>query len=119
MNCTPYKISLDPVTTENKCGVLMWKNLINSFDTKRIFLVTNCGDLDKHNKFRGLHSNPEFNELIIMSSGQIHICLTYATNHYEYICDPGDCVFIPKKYYMTIEIKNKNTQYTVLCDEML
>jgi dTDP-4-dehydrorhamnose 3,5-epimerase-like enzyme len=125
----PYKKTLKPIKTENKCGLLYWDNLFDQFDTKRIFYLQDCDDLNETNNMRGKHINKDCNEILVLLQGELIITLidmndpdpdipmeTRAT--YKYECNKNDYVHIPLNYYLEIEILTKNTVYFVLCDNI-
>ena len=114
----PYKNTLSPIKTENKCGLLYWNNLFDQFNTKRIFYLSECCDLNETNKIRGKHVNNDCNELLVMLNGKIKIVLKKEENIYEYECIKNDYVYIPLGYYLEIEILTKDTIYFVLCDNI-
>lgn len=119
----PYKRTLSPIKTENKCGLLYWDNLFDHFDTKRIFYLQDCDDLNEINNIRGKHVNKDCNEILVLLQGELIITLIDMNNEthqetYKYKCQKNDYVLIPINYYLEIEILTKNTVYFVLCDNI-
>lgn len=114
----PYKNTLKPIKTENKCGLLYWDNLFDSFNTKRIFYLSDCQNLNENNKTRGKHINYDCNEILVLLKGKIKIFISKDKKKYNYTCDSNDYVFLPKNYYLEIEILDKDTIYFVLCDNV-
>lgn len=118
MENIPYKKTLSPIKTENKCGLLYWNNLFDNFNTKRIFYLSECDDINNDNSYRGKHVNNDCNELLVLLQGEINILLSKDDIIYNYKCSKNDYVYIPIGYYLEIEIKTKNTIYFVLCDNI-
>ena len=114
----PYKKTLSPIKTDNKCGLLYWDNLFDSFNTKRIFYLANCNDLNDNNKIRGKHVNNDCNELLVVLKGNIKITLVKNEQQYIFDCFVNDYVYIPLGYYLEIEIVSEDTIYFVLCDNI-
>lgn len=114
----PFKNKLSDIKTKGKSGILSWINLENEFNVKRIFTLSNFNDLVEENKYRGLHKNTDFNEILILISGSINITLT-KDKSYNYKLVKNEYVYIPKNYYLTIEILSKDTNYLVLADNKI
>lgn len=114
----PYKKTLLPIKTENKCGLLYWNNLFDTFDTKRIFYLSECTDLNNINKIRGKHVNNDCNEILVVLNGQVKITLNLNNDTYIFDCNKNDYVYIPLGYYLEIEILTVDTIYFVLCDNI-
>lgn len=114
----PYKKTLKPIKTENKCGLLYFDNLWDQFDTKRIFYISDIDDLDETNNTRGKHINYDCNEILVVQKGLITVNLKKDDQSYTFDCKKNDYIYIPKYYYLEIIIKSKDTCYFVLCDNI-
>jgi dTDP-4-amino-4,6-dideoxygalactose transaminase/mannose-6-phosphate isomerase-like protein (cupin superfamily) len=112
---------LKSIKTLGKPGTLHCLNEMN-FNIKRFFYVDNFNELDKSstNKKRGLHSNINFDEFMIVLEGQIEIKLI-DKNQTESITTlyKDEYIYIPKMNWVEFEILSSNTIIIVLANEIM
>jgi hypothetical protein len=92
----------------------------NSFIIKRIFLINNFYDINTNNNKRGLHANLNFDEIIIVNEGCIHIKIINKNKEsVEFKLNKNECLYFNRGYWLEFTINNIDTSITVLANEIL
>jgi len=103
----------------HKPGIL---NCINNlcFDTKRFFYINNFNELSNENNKRGFHANVNFDELLIVLEGEIHLkSIDSNLNEKNKIIKKNEIYYIPRMNWIEFEILNVNTNIFVMVNEIL
>lgn len=108
-------LQIKNIRTKGKSGILHCLNSLD-FDTKRFFYVN---DLEQ-DKIRGLHANPNFDEIIIIVSGCVFIKLITKDNIVkEQKFQENQICFVKRNTWLEYKAIEKNTILFVLCNEKL
>jgi hypothetical protein len=105
----------------NKPGILNYTDFdYCEFEIKRFFILNNFSDLEISNNTRGNHYNKNFDEIIIVNSGEIELEIISKTNLKIFFnLVENDFIYFPKNNWLNFKILDEKSILTILVNKIL
>jgi len=105
-------IKLKKITVKNKKGILFYINKkINKFPLKRFFII----ESNKKKTVRGNHAHQKCDQIFTIINGTA-IIKVFKGKYLNFNLKKYESIYVPKKHWVEIYFKNKNSSIIVLCN---